>query len=96
MQCSLVVNGSVLPDKSNLTVSSLDSITISGSDILKTITCLDINKAHGHDDILIRMLKICNDVIVECLKMLFVNSINQAVFLVYKTPLFTKDDSTTS
>ena len=77
LQCFLIVNGSVLPDKSNLT---LDRIMISGSDILKTIRSLDINKAHGHDDISIRMLKICDDAIVEPLKMLFVNSVNQAGF----------------
>ena len=70
----------MLPDKSYLTVSSLESITISGSYILKTIRSLDINKAHGHDDISVRMLKICDDTIVEPLKMLFVNSVNQAVF----------------
>ena len=79
LQCSPVVNGSVLHDKSYLTASSLDSITISGSDILKTIRSLDINKSHGHDDISIRMLKICDDVLVEPLKILFVNSVNQAV-----------------
>ena len=80
LQCSPVVNSSVLPDKSYLTASSLESITISGSDILKTIRSLDINKAHGHDDISVRMMKICDDAIVEPLKMLFVNSVNQAVF----------------
>ena len=79
LQCSPVVNGSALPDKSNLTASSLDSITISGSNILKTIRSLDINKAHAHDDISIRMLKIFNYAIVESLKMLFVNSVNQVV-----------------
>ena len=63
-----------------IAASFLDSITISRSDILKTISSLDINKAHGHDDISIRMLKICNDAIVEPLKILFVNSVNQAVF----------------
>ena len=66
----------MLPDKSYLTASSLESITISGSDILKTIRSLDINKAHGHDDMSVRMMKICDDAIVE----LFVNSANQAVF----------------
>ena len=71
LQCSPVVNGSVLHDKSYLTASSLDSISISGSDILTTIRSLDINKSHGHDDISIRMLKICDDVLVEPLKMLF-------------------------
>ena len=63
-----------------IAASFLDSITISRSDILKTISSLDINKAHGHDDISIRMLKICDDAIVEPLKILFVNSVNQAVF----------------
>ena len=80
MQCSPVVNGSVVSDKSYLTASSLDSITISGSDILKSIRSLNIKKAHGHDDISIRMLKICDDAIVEPLKILSVNSVNQAVF----------------
>ena len=80
LQCSLVVSSPVLPDKSYLASSSLESITISGSDILKTIRSLDINKAHGHDDISVRMMKICDDAIVESLKMLFVNWVNQAVF----------------
>ena len=70
----------MLPKKLDLTASPLESITISGSDILKIIICLDINKVHGHDDISVRMLKICYDAIVEPLKMLFVNSVNQAVF----------------
>ena len=77
---SLVVNSSVLPDKSYLIASYLVSIRISGSDIMKTIRSLDLNKTHGHDGISIRMLKICDDAIVEPLKMLFVNSVNQAVF----------------
>ena len=58
MECSPDFNGSVLPDKSYLTASSLESIAISGSDILKTVRSLDINKVHGHDDMSIRMLKI--------------------------------------
>ena len=70
----------MLPDKSYLTASSLQSITISGSDILKTIRSLDINKTHDHDDISVSMMKICDDAIAEPLKMLFVNSVNQAVF----------------
>ena len=80
LHCSPIVNSSVLTDKLYLTASSLESITISGSDILKTIRSLDINKANGHDDISIRIMKNCDDAIVEPLKMLFVNSVNQAVF----------------
>ena len=58
LQCFPVVNGSVLPNKSYLTGSSLDSTVISGSDILKTIRSLDINKGHGNDDISVRMLRL--------------------------------------
>ena len=65
LQCSPVGDRSVLPDKVYLTASALESITISGSDILKTIRTLDINKAHAHDDISIRMLKICDDAVAE-------------------------------
>ena len=65
LQCSLVVNSSVLPDKPYVTASSVESVTISGSDILKIIRSLDINKAHGYDDISVRMMKICDDAIVE-------------------------------
>ena len=80
LQYSPVINDSVPPDKSYLTASSLESITISRSDILKTIRSLDINKAHDHDDISTGMLKICNDAIVDPLKKKIVNSVNQAVF----------------
>ena len=65
LQCSPVVNGSVIPD-------------VSG--ILRTIRSLDINKALGHDDISIRMLKIRDYRIFEPLKILLMNSVNQAVF----------------
>ena len=47
---------------------------------LWSITSLDINKAHGHDDIPIRMLKICDDAIVEPLKIHYKNSVYQAMF----------------
>ena len=53
---------------------------VSGSDILKTIRSLDKNKAYDHDDISIRMFKICNDATAAPLKILLVNSVNQAVF----------------
>ena len=39
-----------------------------------------MNKAHGHDDISVRMQKICDDANVEPFKILFVNSANRAMF----------------
>ena len=58
----------------------MNQLTISGSDILKIIRSLDINKAHSHDDISVRMMKIYDDAIAQPLKMIFVNSVNEAVF----------------
>ena len=40
----------------------------------------NINKAHGHDNISIRMLKICDSVLVEPLSLIYKNYINSGVF----------------
>ena len=40
-----------------MTYSRLNSISYEMEDILKIIRNLNVNKAHGHDDISIRMLK---------------------------------------
>ena len=48
-QCSLLSNNSVLPTNlPQLTSKCLDSIHFSSSDIIKIISRLDPNKAHGH------------------------------------------------
>ena len=70
----------MLPNRSYVTASSVESITISGSDTLESIRSLDINKAYDRNDISVRMPKKWDDAIVEPLKILFVNSVNQAVF----------------
>ena len=80
MQYSPPVNNLAHPDKLYLTAFSLESITIYGSNIMKTIRTLKINKAHGHDDVSLRMLNICDDAVAEPLKIIFVNSVTQAVF----------------
>ena len=48
-QCSLLSNNSVLPTNlPQLTSKCLDSIHFSSCDIIKIISRLDPNKAHGH------------------------------------------------
>ena len=57
-QCSLINNGSTLPTNMHyLTNNRLSSITLSQDDTAKIIQNLDSSKAHGHDNISIRMLK---------------------------------------
>ena len=61
-QCSLLSNNSVLPTNlPQLTNKCLDSIHFSSSDIAKIISHLDPNKAHGHDMLSIRMIKLCGN-----------------------------------
>ena len=49
-------------------------------DIINIIRSLDVDKAHGHDNISIRMLKICDSAIVEPLTIVFNSCINQSMF----------------
>ena len=59
-QCSLMSNGSNLPSNFTLyTDNQLSTATFTQENIGKTIQNLNTNKAHGHDNISIRMLKIC-------------------------------------
>ena len=57
--------------KQKKTRESLTTIDFSNNDILKIIRNLDPNKAHGHDMISIRMVKICDDFICKPLKLMF-------------------------
>ena len=61
--------------------TALSSINFEKEDILKIIRNLNVNKAHGHDNISIRMLKICDSVLVEPLSLIYKNCINSGVFL---------------
>ena len=49
-------------------------------EILKIIRALNIHKAHGHDDISIRMIKICDKSLLKPLILLFQNSANLFYF----------------
>ena len=58
----------------------LTSVNFSDNDILKIIRSLDINKAHGHDDISVRMVKICNDAIKKLLSVMYKNCIKIGIY----------------
>ena len=75
-QCSLITNQSKLPtNPSYLTDKLLSTITFSDEDIGKIIQSLDPNKAHGHNNLSIHMLKLCCDAICKPLETIF----NQAL-----------------
>ena len=79
-QCTPTSNDIALPSRTNSVSNvSLSSIQFKDQDILKIIDSLNYNKAHGHDDISIRLLKICVSSIVK----------SQSIFkIVYKLRLF--------
>ena len=81
-QCSLLANHSELPTSLSFqTNKQLSSVTFSAvEDIGKIIQFLDHNKAHGHDNISIRMLKICGDTICKPLEMIYSQALTSGSF----------------
>ena len=63
-----------------ISTARLSSVNFSNVDILKIIKYLNINKAHGHDDISIRMIKLFGQSIVKPLSIIFKNCIDNGIF----------------
>ena len=65
-QCTPFSNNSVLPSSKYFIIDKrFTTIEFNKDNIFKIITNLNVNKAHGHDDIPTRMLKICDSVVTE-------------------------------
>ena len=80
-QCTPLTNSSVLLSTISFkTHLGLNSISFEKEDILKIIRNLSVNKAHGHDDISLRMLKICDSEVVEPLPLICENCIDSGIF----------------
>ena len=62
------------------THESLSTIHFSTDDILKIIRNLDLNKAHAHDMITIRMIKLCEISICRPLKLIFQSCLESEKF----------------
>ena len=73
-QCTPLKNISMLPTN-QLFVSQarLGSLDFNEDEILKITRALNINKAHGHDNISIRMIKICDESLLKSFFILFKN-----------------------
>ena len=85
-QCSLIPNNSSLPPDINYVTDvnyiteRLSTVTFPAKDIGKIIQNLELNKAHGHDNISTRMLKIFGDSICVSLKMIFKQALVTGIF----------------
>ena len=73
-QCTPLHNQSELPSFSFKTESRLENIVFTEEGITSIITSLDSNKAHGCDNISIRMVKICGESLALPLKLIFEES----------------------
>ena len=70
-QCSLIDNLSVLPPVTRVLTHRLDTVNFDEAKILAFIRALNINKAHGWDDISIRMIKLCDESLLKPLMNIF-------------------------
>ena len=62
----------------------LSFLNIIEYNILKIVRALNINKAHGHDEISVRMIKICDEELVKTLSLIYKNRIDTGIFLIYE------------
>ena len=61
-QCTPLANGSKLPENQvYLTNSRITSVPFPDTLVINIIKTLDGNKTHGHDDISIRMIRMCDE-----------------------------------
>ena len=80
-QCSLIRNDSELPTSLTFyTNNRLSTVSFSHEDIGKIIQNLNPNKANGHDNISIRMLKICGSTIYRPLEIIFKEALSTGLF----------------
>ena len=80
-QCTPLNNNSSLPaNQLFVTNSRLMSLDFDEDELLKIIRALNINKAHGHDDISIRMIKICDKSLIKPLILIFKNSFRSSCY----------------
>ena len=80
-QCTPISNSSIwFSSKLFKTNTRLFALNIKKDDILKIIRKLNVNRAYGHNDISIRMQKICDSVTTQPLSIIFKNCTDCGVF----------------
>ena len=79
-QCTTIDTGSELPQNFPVTTTSIPDFVISEEKILNIIRSLNPNKAHGWDEISVRMIKMSDDALVLPLKTIFINCLRSGIF----------------
>ena len=74
LKCTPIINDSILPSTVMYRIENrLSTINFKVEDLLKIIKSHNVNKAHGHDDISIRLLQIKSSEMVKPLPLIFKN-----------------------
>ena len=77
-----LLNNSKLPEKITYnSAARLTSMKLDNSDILKIIRSYNINKALGHDGISVRMIRMCDESLVQPFSLTFRGCIDTGVYL---------------
>ena len=79
-QCTTIDTGSTIPQNIVPSAPPLTELTISDETIQSIIRSLNPSKAHGWDDISIRMIQICDGALLLALKLLFENCLHHGIF----------------
>ena len=80
-KCSPLINNSTITNSLKYgSTARFSSFCFSEKVILKIINALNINKAHSHDGVSIRMIKLCSKSVVKPLSMIFNNCIDTGTF----------------
>ena len=76
-----LINNSTIPNSLKyVSTARLSSFCVNEEVVLEIINALNISKAHGHDDISIRMIKLCFKSVVKPLSMIFNNCTDTGTF----------------
>ena len=80
-QCTPLANRSKLPENQvYLTNSRINSVPFSDDLVINIIRNSNVNKAHGHDNISIRMIKMCDGSLLRPLSIIFRNSLKSSIY----------------
>ena len=80
-ECTPLVNGNKLPENQvYLTNSRINSVPFSDDLVINIIRNLNVNKAHGHDDISIRMIKMCDESLLRPQSIIIRNSLKSSIY----------------
>ena len=80
LQCTTLDTGSEIPQNIPVAASLLNDIVISDEKILKIISSLNSDKAHGCDEISVRVIKLSDAALVVPLKIIFANCLRCSLF----------------